>query len=48
MTPRVGGILLLLLVATQAAAGPGGGTFSIIGFDPEPQELGVAVQSRAF
>lgn len=34
--------------AQPAIAGPPVGTFSIVGFDPESGEVGVAVQSRVF
>lgn len=39
---------LLLACTTMVLADIPGGTFSIVAFDPDTQELGVAVQSRAF
>ena len=41
-------VALLLGVAVVVGADVPVGTFSIVAFDPETQELGVAVQSRAF
>lgn len=38
----------LIAIATGASANEASGTFSIVAFDPETEELGVAVQSRAF
>ena len=41
-------VALAAVACTTAYADAGSGTFSIVAFDPETQELGVAVQSRAF
>jgi len=38
----------LLVAASVATASDSVGTFSIVAYDPDTQELGVAVQSRAF
>ena len=40
--------VVLVTVSPVIEADTPGGTFSIVAFDPETQELGVAVQSRAF
>jgi uncharacterized Ntn-hydrolase superfamily protein len=51
----VGALIALLPLAASAPRGPRGvdprpdtGTFSILGFDPDTGEMGVAVQSRVF
>ncbi len=44
----VAGFALLLAHCSTLAGDAGVGTFSIVAFDPVTQELGVAVQSRAF
>lgn len=41
-------VLLILAFAAAAAADTPSGTFSIVAYDPKTQELGIAVQSRAF
>ena len=41
-------VLFLVCVATATTAGIPEGTFSIVAYDPDTEELGVAVQSRAF
>ena len=41
-------LMLILIAASPLRAEVPGGTFSIVAYDPVTQELGVAVQSRAF
>jgi len=42
------GLLVLAVLAPQALSDVPFGTFSIVAYDPQTQELGIAVQSRAF